>query len=412
MKVINALKSVCDLLLFFTVATLFKPFSHAEMLIGTVLLAVFASTLLVQLNDSLPLRIVCGLLPAAALFAAGDRLQLIFTAVFLLFYFVITVSGSSNIHYEDYRPWFGVPAFFICCLLFYCVSIPENFSGHRLTALCCFLYLFLGILVLRRKRMGAGVSRSVKLINTAELAGVAVFGAAAIALLREAIVRFGGVLKLVFAPIGHLLRLIAEAVDKLYHFLYREVLEDTEVYGETLEETLGFAAQREEEIKVPGGDPVHAWADPLGKALVCILLLALAFLIVFIVYKIVKGLKKNDDAAAEAYEDDDAVTERGVFGRKKKKRKISLGFSNGARVREIYRRYLAAVKKRGVEIARRTTSADVLEESKKIRGNEEDEALRAIYIRARYSDPGGISSEDVRTAEALWKTIKERMETG
>ena len=412
MNVINALKSVCDLLLFFTVATLFKPFSHAEMLIGAVLLAVFAAALLVQQNDSLPLRIVCGLLPAAALFAAGDLLQLIFTAVFLLFHFILTVSGNTNIHYEDYRPWFGVPAFFICCLLFYCVSIPDIFSRHRLTALCCSLYLFLGILVLRRKRMGAGVSRGVRLINTAELTGVAVFGAAAIALLREAIVHFGGLLKPLLAPIALLLRLIANAVDKLYHFFYRTVLEDAETDEETVEETLGWVAKKKGEAKTPTGDPMHAWADPLEKALVYTLLIAMAFLIVFIIYKIVKGLKKNDDAVTEVYEDDDAVTERGVFGRTTKKRKLSLGLSNGARGREIYRRYLAAAKKRGVEIVRRTTSEDVLEASKKIKGNEEDEALRAIYIRARYSDPGEISSEDVRTAEALWKTIKERMETG
>ena len=72
MLVVNALKTVCDLLLCFTFAALIGPYSESWLLMGVVLALGFLSTLILQKTDgSLLARILCGLLPALGLYADG-----------------------------------------------------------------------------------------------------------------------------------------------------------------------------------------------------------------------------------------------------------------------------------------------------------------------------------------------------
>ena len=80
-------------------------------------------------------------------------------------------------------------------------------------------------------------------------------------------------------------------------------------------------------------------------------------------------------------------------------------------IRSIYRQYIAFVRKSGADLTKGSTSADILESSMELgeeAGREltEDEAaLRAIYIRARYGDPSGITADDVAEAARLFATI-------
>ena len=173
MMLITALEAVCDLLPYFAVAALFKAYDAPGLLIGALLLLVFFASLLLQKTKAAAFRILCGLLPALSLLLAGQTAQLLFTLPALLLWFVIAVSGKCGIHYDDYKYWFGIPA--VPTLLILLISVPR-LPETGLSVLCGAAYLALGVLVLRRKRMGAGASAGAKLLNLAELFCAALCG--------------------------------------------------------------------------------------------------------------------------------------------------------------------------------------------------------------------------------------------
>lgn len=82
-------------------------------------------------------------------------------------------------------------------------------------------------------------------------------------------------------------------------------------------------------------------------------------------------------------------------------------------IRAIFRQYILLVRKEGAEISKGSTSADVLESARELSESEEkslsdeENALREIYIRARYGDPNGITDEDVSEARSLFEKISE-----
>lgn len=79
--------------------------------------------------------------------------------------------------------------------------------------------------------------------------------------------------------------------------------------------------------------------------------------------------------------------------------------SNVRRVREAYRRFLRLVRKRELDLNRSDTSADV---SERVRGafpREETDALRALYLAARYNDRA--TREDALAAQELYSKLKK-----
>lgn len=80
-------------------------------------------------------------------------------------------------------------------------------------------------------------------------------------------------------------------------------------------------------------------------------------------------------------------------------------------IRSIYRQYISFVRKSGADLTKGSTSADILESSMELSEEagreltEDEAALRAIYIRARYGDPAGITDEDVAEASRLLEKI-------
>ena len=408
MKVINALHMTCDMLLFFTVAAMFAPFADAQLLIAAALLAVFASTLLVQQKDILPMRILCGLIPFAALFAAKNNAQLIATGIMLLILFVVGLFGGFNMKYEDSRLRFGIPAFLVCALIAVCIGM--NAFTYRTTIILGCLYLILGVFVLRRKRMGRADAEA-KLLSAAELGGALAVCTAASVLVYFLLAGSASLARLLIRSFRRLSNTVMELVDEI-SYLITGGSQTPQINEQELGNNAGVIGSQG--AGNSSGFFTKPWVRTIGKGLEILLALALIALAVYLIVRWIKALRKNGGSDEDLFGEDGADIERLPSGAKKSKRKRrkEARNSNSAKVRTIYRDYLALAKKHGIEIVRRTTSADVLDASKQIKGDEEDEALRAIYIRARYSDPDGISSEDVQKAEELWKTIKERIEGG
>lgn len=410
MKVINALHVTCDMLLFFTVAAMFAPFADAALLIAASLAAVFAAALLAQQCDKFLLRVLCGLVPFAALFAARNNVQLIATGVALAACFAVIASGKLSMKYENYRFWFGVPAVIVCVLVAVCIG--KGVSAHRITVLCGCVYLFLGVLILRRKRMGRGAGAEAKLLSTAELAAGVTFGTAGAALLYLLLAGSAALIRLLQRSFRGISEEIAELIEKI-KYLVTGKSNPGQMLPEELTQDLGPVGNQG--TGHAGGMPA-SWFGAFEKALAIFVVIALIALIAWLIIRRIRNAEKKAGAArGEEFEGGEAgpAGERAALRRKdRKRRKAGAPLTDAERVREIYRQYLELAKKHGIEVVRPTTSGDVLEASKKIQGSAEDEALRGLYIRARYDDPDGVGGEDVRRAEELWKTIKERIEAG
>ena len=94
--------------------------------------------------------------------------------------------------------------------------------------------------------------------------------------------------------------------------------------------------------------------------------------------------------------------------RKKSRRKAA--HTNNDRVRDIYREYLLFIQKQGVFISDETTSDEALIASKQLFDSDEADALRSLYIRARYNDENQLSNDEVRRAKELWNAIRKEYE--
>ena len=399
MTLITALEAVCDLLPYFALAALFKAYDSPGLLIGALLLLVFFASLLLQKTKTAALRILCGLLPALSLLLAGQTAQLLFTLPALLLWFVIAVSGKCGIHYDDYKYWFGIPA--VPTLLILLISVPR-LPETGLSVLCGAAYLALGILVLRRKRMGAGASAGAKLLNLAELFCAALCGILACMVLYFLLKSAGKVIEILFAPVGLLIGGLVGFFEWITAILVRhQPPEESSVYESS---SLSGEDMLPPETVIPGTEEAaYAWAGALGQALLYILGLALFVLLVFLVYKAIRNLRIAGGGEGLAYED--MGTERMTAGKKRKRRKKQER-TNNHKIREIYREYLSFVRLNGVEVSRQSTSEDVLAAASALPGGREADRLRALYIRARYHDRQQLSDGEVRLAEELLQKIK------
>ena len=405
MLIINALKTICDFLLYFSFATLFTAYSEAWLVVGAVLVLAFLSSLILQkTRGSMVARFFCGLLPALGLFMAQSTSELLFTAVVLAFYFVLTMAGKNEIHYEDYKYWFGFPAVPIIVIFMICLT---KWPIRRVTVVCAGLYLFLGILVLRRKRMGANADLKLRVLNFTELAGVILLGLLACFLLHTIILHSGKVLEILLLPFAFLINAFT------YLFSWIKLIanrpEEALSSSESSSELLDSAPEAETILNDPSVDVAYDKATVVVQILVVILTLAILAYFLYRFYKMLRNTRLESASDAEDFEEGEREPLRFRRNRRKKRKSTSV-LSNNEKIRRIYKEYLFLIKSCGVEITRQTTSEEVMIVSGELAAPEAAEQLRALYIRARYHDAEELSSDEVRQAETLLAAIKMQIE--
>ncbi len=405
MLMVNALKTVCDLLLGFSFVTLFDACSRSWLLIGAVLALGFLSSLILQkTSGSVPVRIFCALLPALGLFAARSFPETLFTGVVLAFYAVVTLSGRSEICYEDYLYWFGFPALPVAVVFVVCFS---QWPIRPAATVCSAAYLFLGVLVLRRKRMGAGAGLKLRLVNLTELTGTVAIAILASILLYAGIRHSGKILETLLLPFGLLFNAVAFLLDRFIS-LFKPMLPDEPLIPEETESVVVEDVITAETMPTdPRDETVYAGVETLIH--IVAILLALAVL-AFLLYRLYKMLRRTRPEGTAAGTIEEGEGERLGFRRDRRKRRKLAGLSNNEKIRRLYRDYLAYVRIRGVEIARQTTSEDVLEAAGQLPASGEAERLRELYIRARYHDAEEMSDAAVEEANALLARIREQAE--
>ena len=405
MLTVNALKTVCDLLLGFSFAALFNACSQSWLLIGSILALGFLSSLILQKSSgSLPVRIFCALLPALGLLAARSLPETLFAAVVLAFNATVTLFGRNEICYEDYQYWFGFPAVPVAVVFVICFT---QWPVRPAATVCSAAYLFLGVLILRRKRMGAGAGLKLRAVNLAELVGVVGFAVLASVLLYVGIRHSAKIVEALMLPFGLLFNAVVFLLDR-FICLFKPMLAEEKLIPEETENIVLEDLTNAETLPTdPRDETVYAGVEMLAHVLAILLALALLAFLLYRLYKMVRNARPEGTAAGTIEEGEGEPLR---FRRDRRKRKKHPGLSNNEKIRRIYREYLSYVRIQGVEIARQTTSADVLEASEKLPASGEAERLRELYIRARYHDSEEMSDAAVEEANALLARIKEQAE--
>ncbi|MCR5558107.1 MAG: hypothetical protein K6F75_11185 [Butyrivibrio sp.] len=408
MLLVNALKTVCDFLIYFSFVCLIPSFGKARILMGTVMALAFLSSIILQkVKDSLPARILCGLLPALGLFTAKSISEIVFTSVILIFYLVLTIDGRNDIYYEDYKYWFGISA--VPALVMFVICFTSWPVRPETTVLSGF-YLFFGVLVLRRKRAGAGAGVKLRLVNAAELVGVVGIGTLVPALIHTVLSHAEGFFEKALLPIAYIFYGIINFVTWICnHIMEDEMEEATEEASAEVSEILQDLTLQEDAIPEPVDVSGYNMVENIIKIIVVLMILVVLTLIMHSIRKVILNMRLEKATNAQEIEEGE-VDSFSFFGKGRKKKKRTLRISNNEKIRQIYKEYLFLVNLYVVDIVRQTTSEDVLEASEGKTDIGKAAQLRELYIKARYHDAKEMSADEVEHARNLLADIRQEIE--
>ena len=407
MKILNATKSVCDLLPLFTLAALFAAYGDAWLIIGVVLALAFLSSLMIQMSkELLPAKVICSFLPALGLLITRTRAELIITAIIISFYVVITIATRSDIHYQDYKTWFVIPAVPVAVAFIVCFSY---WPIRPLATACAGAYLFLGVIVLRGKRMGDGAGSRHKLMNVAEVSVTLLSGVLA-SLSVLFILRYSvKVLEVILLPFAGVFYLLAFLCDKFLGGLVVQPKEDESILG--INEVPDVPMWETENAQHTGPEISESTYDLitlLYRATLAIVVLILVVILLHLLWKMVRNMwLKSANAGPIEDGTSDAAASRGF---KWKSRKKTVLLTNNEQMRQIYRDYLFFVGTYGIEIEKETTSEEVMNAAEAVVASMGAQRLRELYILARYRDDKQLSDSEGLEARTIFEDIKRKLE--
>ncbi|MBQ9036476.1 MAG: hypothetical protein IJ115_03340 [Erysipelotrichaceae bacterium] len=385
---VSLFKTVCDILLYFTFISFLPAFDSAWLLLGVLLVTgSVAAFINDRLNNTVG-KIISALLVLPGLFLVGEG-QLFFVVILVGYLFITMITGNNDISYQQYRYYFGLPAVVVLAALFVCItSSLEN----KLPLLFGSLYLLIGTIVLRRKRMGVKADGKAALYNGIEIISVVFVTAAVFGLLFVIISHSRGIFEIVTLPIGMVIRgLIAILV-----FLGRIVVkaqpdEKIDSNPQSADEIYNEIFNPEENV-IDNVDNTNVnIINLLQRIILIVLAIAIIVLVLYLLYKLVRNFIRNNDN--EEYEDATGVE----AVKRKKKKKVREDLSNRQQIRKIYRDFLFSANRKGVPVEKQTTSEDILNNELYV-NNADAIKLREIYIKARYQTDSLVTEEDIRMA--------------
>lgn len=302
-------------------------------------------------------------------------------------------------------------------LLSYSPNLTDD--GWRVSYIACIAFaagfFFFGFLSLRTLRAGN--------IRSARWQGgiigwylAAILAGAVLGVLLTLIAPY---LSSVFAALIYPIMLLISLITKLLGTLLAPFKEFEADFAPTPEPTPDASASPAEPEPVhPGSLPEDAGFAPLvdlksiNWTAVAIALIAAVVLSALII-RLLRAKKHErtflDDTSPERGETLPAQRPR-LFTRLRR-RSARTEKTNADAIRGIYRRYLDFLRIRGITRSSADTSGDISGLSRPVLYGETDEALRALYIKARYSAQE-ITAEDVAAAgEALARLVNSEKNT-
>ena len=404
MKQTHVFRVTAEICFFFAVLNVFDAFRDWWLPMAVFTAACFALGFLIIRFQSKTLRLVLSLLPGLSFLLCPLSWLLVFPALAWLYYVAVMTQGNYAMPLDEYRKTYT--ALMVICLLFVAGNIANStiYRGQLISPACLaytFLFLFFGVVAMRRMQMGADMSRSWKLSNALSVVGVPLLAVGG-ALLLFMILRF-------FEPA---LRFLVEPIGKFLLWLYYTLFPASgaeDLPRETLKPEVNAlpVGPTESSHGVRGAfdaDSISTGHLLVEKAAGIGAYVVLGILLLLALYLIVKHVRRSrplDESEELNYEgtEEAAPEERG-------KRKKNARMPGHARqLRRIYQTYLEFINVRGQHVGKADTSADILERTQKVKASPEAARLRELYIAARYGDPRAVTAEQVDEAQGCLEKI-------
>lgn len=325
--------------------------------------------------------------------AAADFVVVVPMAVWCIY---LIHGGNLSLSYETYREFFVLGAKFLGgCFLF--ASI--NMDWLRVLPYGLF-YCVGGAFLLRNLRLGSGSNWRRMVLNLLSLVGTVVLGVVLCVLVY-------GALRLLRYPAGALYFGLVDGLLEL-------VREGVYLFGEALTYIVMFFAsllykRRGEEMDgngTGGGEqqmepPKNVEPNELVNFIAgAVLILIAAALLLFLARKAAKLMNRRSAAQGRR-----VTTRRIPVAGDQRGAKVT---GNRARVRAVYRKFLALVLDRGGEIRPDHTSEDILHTASTLADGRDCAALREVYIAARYDTGREVTPQQVKEAKGLYRKLKDQ----
>ena len=280
------------------------------------------------------------------------------------------------------------------------VLVVELFAGLvmekdlKMVLIYMVAYLLFSVMALNLFRYGKSLDGTGRFLYALHL-GLYVLVCGAFAGVLSFLGRMGGrIIEIILTPFAYLLAGVVSLGTGLTQLLRNGAEKMAEQVMST--EEVAEQAQQSQQIEQAAGNVAETtWLDMVFRTLPVILLvlfLGYAVYKIYCWYKERYVYREDEVKIAETYE---KVGKKG-FGR------IKLFKTNREKIRKEYVKYMRSVRVQGYRIGKSSTSLDICNEANQRlnRENAENERIRELYMKARYSEEA-VSDEEVREMKEL-----------
>ena len=405
---LSGLKRICDISFYMTFASMIGPWFAADSMIASLPIFVFVAFLSAFLAPRGHIRYI-SIMP---LFFVFLIIPLTLVNVIILapavVYMIITLpktdESTNQFDYNSVFYWFLLIFGFIALLVTAMSSVEGTGGLTNETWLFAASFLFNSIMFMRMARHDTSVLKQTrfKMMNATTLIGTFGIIGGAVVLGTDALFAF---VWRVFTLLW--IYLIAPVINAVMWVFLTTVLFIFNIFGLDLDNI----EIPEIELELEMYTDVTEELEPgnvlsiLAGILFAITLLLVIASAIFLLIKLFKLLTSKFDSFVR----DDDVEEEIFLLDEHEKRERRFGRRNENQVREVYRKFLIYVKKKGINIPLHLTSSDVEGLVTTQFESEKTSELRDEYIRVRYGE-FEYTGEDVKRIKGLYKNFKNEIE--
>ena len=403
MRQTSVIRITGDICFFFSVLSIFKAFQAWRLPMALFVAACFLLGIVIVRCANPALRGILALLPALCFLTAKPGWLLLIPAAAWIYYVAVMVIGNYAMPLDEYRRAFT--AMLIVCLFFIAANIANStiYSGKMISVdslVYAFVFLFLGVIAMRRMQMGREMNWAWKWRNALSVAGFPVL-AVGVSVVLFVVLRYTHWgLTTVLRPLGVFLNWLLHKLFPTGNAPIESMSLQQVMARSAIEFNNKWEAEGEDESIIAGKGEnfdrmvIERLASIGGYVILGLLLALVLFLVLRRVYRM-KPLSKEEPEYEE--------TEKAEPGKRRRRRRKMPVLGNARQLRRVYKTYLEYRHEQGMAVEAADTSAQILE--KETEEKEDAARLRELYIAARYGDPGAVTRKQVQEAQACLERI-------
>ena len=408
MKRTAALRVTGEICFYYSILTLFPAFQRWCLPMAGFALACLVVGLIAVGLRSMPLRLLLSLLPGVCFLFVPLHWMLVFPCLAWVYFILFLCLGRFDVALYEYRHavrWMLIISAFVLAgqavnsTLFNGAVISYASLGFLVA------FILLVVVALRGMQMGAPMDARWHAANTLTVAVTLLVSVGVALLLYQLYIHSAPVLSFIFLP----LRRFLQWLFGLFRFrALPEVAQSTPpLETQPIIFTKDNFLNTERELFAPDKIETSSFHRLSEQALNLGAFVILAFLLFIVLWLIVKLVRRGREFAEEGVEYEQ--TEDFTPDRKRRNGRPETVHGPAQSVRKLYREYLDYLKENGLQRSVSDTSAEILAESERISETSapDEEALRRIYLKARYSAET-VTEEDVAAARRSLDAIRSR----